>query len=106
MATNIATNTLHGEYVISKSEVILLRIISICIRIPYEYEKPLPLENTTYYPDFTLFVNDKVYYLEHLGMLTDAKYRSDWRRKRLAYNRNGIIEGVQSDLYPRNLRCH
>ena len=85
--------TLHGEYVISKSEVILADYLYLH-RIPYEYEKPLPLENTTYYPDFTLFVNDKVYYLEHLGMLTDAKYRSDWRRKRLAYNRNGIIEGV------------
>lgn len=84
--------TLHGEYVSSKSEVLIADYLYMH-RVPYEYEKPLKIEGITFYPDFTICFQGTNIYVEHLGLLDDPHYRRQWRRKRIYYNKAGIYEG-------------
>lgn len=85
-------HTLRGEYVASKSEVILADYLYL-LHIPYQYEQPLLLGRSTYYPDFTLYVHDSVIYLEHFGLLEDASYQISQNAKLAIYRNYGIIEG-------------
>ncbi len=75
--------TADGTYVRSKSEVIISNLLHQ-YHIPYKYEEKL------YYgqhgkwiePDFTLYLTDgRVLYWEHIGMLGQAQYDSDWLKK-------------------------
>lgn len=85
--------TLGGEFVRTKSEVILADYFYLQ-GIPYEYEKPLQLGDTIYYPDFTLWVHNEPMYIEHLGKLEDPEYRRKWEYKKEKYAKYGIYEGV------------
>lgn len=82
--------TLRGEYVASKSEVLLADYYYLH-GIHYLYSMPLRLEGRTYYPDFQIFVDGRRIYHEHLGALEDPDYARRWQNKYEVYRRNGII---------------
>ena len=83
--------TLRGEYVASKSEVILADYLYLK-KISYEYSRPLTLGTYTYYPDFTLCIKNSIVYLEHVGMQEQEDYAVNWERKRAVYQYYGIID--------------
>ena len=87
-------NTVRGELVRSKSEVIIANLLH-SKGIDYEYEQELVLDGipTGKFPDFTIEDddNDLVYYWEHLGMLGDTGYKSRWEAKEEWYRDNGIL---------------
>ena len=96
-----ALRTMNGEYVRSKSEVIIADRLAYA-GIPYVYEPPLSLE-TEYsvdmyfkrYPDF-IVLNKRTraeYYWEHLGMLDKGKYCVGSQLKMEAYARKGYFPG-------------
>lgn len=86
--------TEKSERVRSKSEVIIANTLNL-LNIPYKYECPLQLDQTTIYPDFTILnVNKrKVIYLEHFGLMGDPDYVSNMMLKISTYERNGIFVG-------------
>lgn len=85
--------TLHGDAVASKSELIISMLLVVC-KISYAYEKPFLLHSGSYiYPDFTLYINNSVYYWEHLGMLNQQEYARNWQSKKALYEEHNIIEG-------------
>lgn len=75
----------------SKSEVIIANQLKEN-DINYTYEETLTIGNINLHPDFTLITNNKTYYWEHLGMLSNEKYRADWERKKQTYASAGITE--------------
>lgn len=87
--------TAHGELVRSKSEVIIADAL-YDNEIEYIYEKEINLnEDGIKTPDFTIedAESGKVFYWEHCGMMSDAKYRCRWEAKQAVYRKHNIIEG-------------
>jgi hypothetical protein len=83
-----------GEFMISKSEVIIADKL-YNNKIAYVYEAPITdTEGITIHPDFTIEDSDTgiTYYWEHLGMLSNDGYRSQWKVKQEWYKKNGIVE--------------
>ena len=83
-----------GEFVISKSEVIIADKLHNK-GIQYVYEAPISDgKGVTIHPDFTIEDPDSgiIYYWEHLGLLPKDDYRSKWKRKKEWYDRNGIVD--------------
>lgn len=93
LESGLIHRTARGESVRSKSEVIIAGILDR-LGIEYAYEIPLAgKDGVTRYPDFT-FEDDEtgvIYYLEHLGMLRDPRYKERWQRKLNWYRTYGII---------------
>ena len=103
----------RGEIVRSKSEMIiantLLKYNSV---LDYKYERPLQLiwkgKEITIYPDFTVLnlKTGNISYLEHIGLLEDKKYASDFAWKNNLYMTNNMIVGrevfysFESTAYP------
>ena len=89
--------TLRGEFVRSKSEVIIAdRLFSR--EIPYRYEIyfPMKYEDISYvYPDFEILnVRTRQEFLwEHLGMLGDEGYSETQLKKISGYARSGFTPG-------------
>jgi len=81
--------TRKGDLVASKSEMIIADLL-YAEKINYCYEKPLfyPGCDKPIHPDFTIFINDREYYWEHVGMLGDEKYNKDWLFKLDIYGRH------------------
>ena len=81
-------STVKGDYVRSKSEVIIANLL-FERGIKYEYEKHLPYEAGKWLePDFTVFLpNGKELYWEHLGMLGIESYDSRWIEKQDIYDK-------------------
>ena len=86
---------LTGSMVRSKSEAIIANIL-ILRHIPFRYEMALKNGNQVYYPDFTILdeATQKLYYLEHFGMMDDEKYLSRARIKISDYLAFGLVPGV------------
>lgn len=82
-----------GEFMISKSEVIIANLL-YARKIPYDYENRISDDKgVSIKPDFTLEDDLGVtYYWEHLGLLSEDGYRSNWKLKQDWYERNGIVE--------------
>ena len=79
--------TSRGEIVRSKAEVIVANTLAR-LGIQYEYEKRLynptnPRDSRL--PDFTILHNGQTFYWEHLGMLSNPKYKRDWEAKKRWY---------------------
>ncbi len=75
--------TTDGTYVRSKSEVIISNLLHN-YHVEYKYEEKLYYgENGKWIePDFTLYLADgRILYWEHVGMLGQAQYDSDWLKK-------------------------
>ena len=85
-------NTVRGEAVRSKSEVIIANLLH-AEKVDYHYEAPLEIDGITKYPDFTIEDDDagKTYFWEHCGMLKVPKYKRRWERKQRWYRENGIL---------------
>ncbi len=80
--------TLSGEMVRSKSEVIIANILYQS-GILFIYEQPLRApDGSRHDPDFTIEWNGRTYYWEHVGMLDNPEYRQDWERKEPWYARH------------------
>lgn len=45
-------------------------------------------DRTFYLPDFTVNVNGKTYYWEHVGMLDKPKYKERWEQKVAWYEKH------------------
>ena len=84
--------TTRGEAVRSKSEVIIANLLH-SKELDYGYEATLEINGITKYPDFTIEDDDtgETYYWEHLGMLSDPRYRRGWDRKLAWFKENGIL---------------
>lgn len=80
--------TLNGYYVRSKSEVIISNLLYE-EHIDHQYEEPLyyGIEGKFILPDFTIHVNGKTYYWEHLGRMDLDGYRSANGSKLQIYNK-------------------
>ena len=88
--------TLEGEYVKSKSEVIIADRLTFN-GIPYVYEASAVLDDwtSTKYPDFKI-LNKRTrteYYWEHLGRMGDEEYAASNQAKIEQFAKNGIILG-------------
>ena len=86
----------NGRMVRSKSEA----LIAMCLTshgIPFRYEALLILDETIYYPDFTLRhpQTGDFYYWEHFGMMDDPKYCQRTATKLTQYAQNGILPDFQ-----------
>ncbi len=80
--------TLAGDFVRSKSEVIISNIL-FQSGIPFKYEEPLfALDGSWRWPDFTVEHQGKTYYWEHLGMLDDDEYARKWDQKKVWYEQH------------------
>lgn len=79
-----------GDWVRSKSEVIIANILYRS-NIPFRYEDKLFYNATQWKePDFTIEYNGETWYWEHLGLLGDEQYNSDWAEKKEIYQSLGI----------------
>ena len=86
----------RGEYVRSKSELIIANML-YRDGIPYEYERPVMLKNKTIkYPDFTVLNTrtGREYLFEHFGMMDDPEYRFKNLEKIKDYENSGYIQGI------------
>ncbi|MEQ8835642.1 MAG: AAA family ATPase [Lacipirellulaceae bacterium] len=84
--------TQRGHLVRSKSELIIADKLHAA-GIPYEYEQQVMLNGRERYPDFVITDDDsgKTYYWEHLGMMSEPKYRIRWGKKLSEYRAEGIL---------------
>ena len=90
--------TERGEKVVSKSEVIIANMLYHS-NINYEYERRLYYsKNKFILPDFTITIDNKEYYWEHLGMIGTEKYDKRWIEKMEIYNNfpNQLIKTYES----------
>ncbi|MGV3267084.1 RecQ family ATP-dependent DNA helicase [Cytobacillus pseudoceanisediminis] len=78
-------STTKGDLVRSKSEVIIASLLHQH-EISYEYEKELIYDGKNQLsPDFTLTINGKEYYWEHLGLIGKDDYDTRWLEKQSIY---------------------
>lgn len=84
--------TVTGQYVRSKSEVIISMILHK-FHIPFRYECALKLGDKVIYPDFTIKhpKTGKIYYYEHFGRMDDVSYCKRACAKIELYSLNGIV---------------
>jgi hypothetical protein len=92
----------RGERMISKSEVIIANCLNKYKHdVQYAYESKLTLERSgrTIKPDFTIehLGNGKIFYWEHLGMMTEEDYREKWEKKKKAYLDDGFTLFTEAD---------
>ncbi len=87
-------NTVRGDLVRSKSEVIIANLLH-SKKIDYEYEQELVIDGIPQdkFPDFTIEDDDAdvKYIWEHLGILGDPGYKRRWVEKEQWYRDNGIL---------------
>ena len=78
--------TADGNHVRSKSEVIICNLLYHA-GIDYQYEEKLFYGNDGRHiePDFTVRINGKTYFWEHLGMMNRDDYSSHWSEKLKIY---------------------
>lgn len=85
--------TSFGLPVRSKSEALIAEILN-AENIPFEYERPLRLrengENVLIHPDFSIPCHGDMIYWEHMGMMSNPKYRSGAAKRFALYSNNGI----------------
>ncbi len=88
-------STTKGEYVRSKSEVIIADILN-SKNIPYHYEVPVKINSDlTFHPDF-MCLNKRtrqVYYWEHCGKMDDPEYSGNLVKRLALYSQQNIIHG-------------
>lgn len=81
--------TLSKYLVRSKSEVIITNLLVTNELTSFKYETLLYAPDKTFYlPDFTINVNGKTYYWEHVGMLHLPKYKQRWEEKQKWYEKH------------------
>lgn len=99
-AENLRYETEQGDFVRSKSEVIIANILYHHRNdIWYKYERPLDVlidgKIRTIYPDFTI-INihmGRMIYWEHAGRMDDPHYANDFVKKVNIYISNNLLPG-------------
>lgn len=88
--------TSSGLFVRSKSESIIAMMLQKN-QIPFRYECALKLEQSTFFPDFTIRhpLTGETYYWEHFGLMDELPYRQNAFSKLQIYASYGIIPSVQ-----------
>ena len=85
----------------SKSEVIIANLLVTNELSSIKYETLLYAPDKTFYlPDFTINVNGKTYFWEHVGMLHLPKYKQRWEEKLKWYEKhfpNQLITTYESE---------
>ena len=109
-AKKVTFKTKRGEYVRSKSELIIADKL-FAAGIPYHYEAALEVNNQIIsYPDF-LVLNTRIkrqYYWEHFGRMGEEDYLEKTLSKIERYARKGFVQGVnfiatfESNKHPLN----
>lgn len=93
--------TLSDYLVRSKSEVIITNLLVANGLTSFKYETLLYAPDKTFYlPDFTINVNGRTYYWEHVGMLHLPKYKQRWEEKKKWYDKhfpNKLIVTYESE---------
>jgi hypothetical protein len=76
----------------SKSELIIADKLHAA-GLEYDYEPQITLNGTERYPDFVITDDDsgETYYWEHLGMMSNPKYKKRWEKKLSEYRAEGIL---------------
>jgi len=100
-----------NEKMRSKSEILISHAL-IKHHIPYHYEKPLRMNNVTYYPDFTTLDcrTRKEIIWEHFGIMDDPEYVERTLEKLITYAKNGYYPGsgliitFESSKHPLNMQ--
>ena len=84
--------TQRGHLVRSKSELIIADKLHAA-GLDYDYEPQIVLNGSERYPDFVITDDDsgETYYWEHLGMMSNLKYRRRWEKKLVEYRAEGIL---------------
>lgn len=97
---NLRYETEQGNFVRSKSEVIIANILyQNRNHVLYKYERPLEIiekgRTKIIYPDFTILnINTgKIMYWEHAGLLDNSYYASEFVKKINNYIENGLFPG-------------
>ena len=87
--------TSSGIYVRSKSESIIDTYLFIN-KIPFRYECALSLNDTVYFPSFTIRhpKTSETYYWEHFDRMDDQKYSKSVAPKLNTYIAHGIIPSI------------
>jgi len=73
----------------SKIEWIIAKLLDE-MNIKFEYGIEDFLHSHHVKPDFRIYVNDKIYYIEHLGRMDNVGYRERWLKKFEIYKNLGI----------------
>lgn len=83
--------TVNGMKVRSKSEAIIADMLYMN-EVPYRYEAELILNESKYYPDFTILNprNGKIIYWEHFGMTECSRYAMTMEQKLKSYMKHGV----------------
>lgn len=91
-AEGLVHQTLKGEMVRSKSEVLLANLL-YNKGIPYHYEENLNLPEGVLAPDFKIAVRSERRFklLEHCGLIGNEKYARSFTWKMQTYIRNGYM---------------
>lgn len=88
--------TLNGEYVKSKSELIIADRLQ-ANGISYAYESGVLMDNTVevWHPDFSVLNKNtgKVFYWEHFGMMDNPEYLNNFQYKLERFAKKGIFPG-------------
>jgi len=97
---NLKYETEQGDFVRSKSEVIIANILYQHRKdILYKYERPLGVlvdgRKKIIYPDFTILNihTGKITYWEHAGRMDDPNYANDFVKKVNTYITNDLLLG-------------
>jgi CRISPR-associated protein Csd1 len=84
--------TMKGEKVCSMAELVIANWL-YSNKVEYEYAAELKLENDrVILPDFTVRKSpvQMTVFIEHLGMMDNFRYQSDWKKKLDGYAETGI----------------
>lgn len=92
---NLIHKTIRGEFVRSKSEVIIANALHNA-KVDYYYEHRLYVPNggRSFYPDFIIknSIQGQVIYWEHCGMMNDENYAVRWYARKKELEDMGIVE--------------
>ena len=91
--------TLSGDWVRSKSEVIIANLL-FERNVPFKYEETLTVDGVGYSPDFTIYWKGTAFYWEHLGLLNREEYRAGWRAKEEMYREHFPNQLVTTEESP------
>ena len=91
--------TLSGDWVRSKSEVIIANLL-FERKVPFKYEETLTVDGVTYSPDFTISWKGSTFYWEHLGLLNRETYWTDWKVKERMYREHFPNQLVTTEESP------
>lgn len=94
--TRIINGYPHGNHVFrSKSELMIAQLLE-SLGLEYKYEPLIIIGGTERRPDFAVLCPETMRYflIEHLGLLSDTRYRMDAITKMEQYDKAGFRDGI------------